>query len=283
MDLILLASCTLWKMKQNGGRKIMPSTYAHYRFGKAVYRALPKSIREIIRENKSLYLAGLHGPDILFYYKALFPNRINKIGFDMHGRKASEFFAASLGDLSEEQKAYIFGFICHFALDSACHGYIDEKIASSKVTHTEIEVEFDRMLMIKDGYDPVRHRLTGHILADIENSRVISSFFEGVTAKEVRRALRSMKFYNNLLIAPFMTQRCVVYFLLLATGNYKEMHGLLVNRKANPKCTDSNQELYRRYREAVGLAVELIENYCGVLDGTQEALLPYYHHTFGAQ
>ncbi len=261
----------------------MPSTYAHFRFGKEVYRSLPKPVRDIIRENKSLYMTGLHGPDILFYYKALFPNHVNKIGFAMHARKASEFFAPSLGDLSEEQKSYIFGFICHFALDSACHGYIDEKIAASKVTHTEIEVEFDRMLMIKDGYNPVRHRLTGHILASIENSRVISSFFEGVTAKEVKRALWSMKFYNNLLIAPFMTQRFVVYFLLLATGNYKEMHGLLVNRKANPKCSDSNQELYRRYRKAVSLAVELIENYCGVLAGEQEELLPYFERTFGAQ
>lgn len=261
----------------------MPSTYAHYRFGKEVYRALPKPVKKIIRENKSLYMTGLHGPDILFYYKALFPNRINKIGFTMHAHEALEFFAPTLGKLTEEQKSYIFGFICHFALDSACHRYIDEKIAASQVTHTEIEVEFDRMLMIQDGYDPVRHRLTGHILVSTGNSRVISSFFDGVTAKEVRRALRSMKFYNNLLIAPFMMKRCVVYFLLLITGNYKEMHGLMVNRRANPKCRDSNQELYRRYREAVDLAVELIENYCGVLDGTQEALLPYYHRTFGAQ
>ena len=261
----------------------MPSTYAHYRFGREVYRTLPRSIREIVRENKSLYMTGLHGPDILFYYKALFPNRINQIGFSMHGRPASEFFLRNVGELSEEQKAYLIGFICHFALDSACHGYIDEKIESSGITHTEIEVEFDRMLMIRDGHDPLRHRLTDHILANIENSRIISTTFRGVTQKHIKKSLRSMKFYNNLLVAPYMTKRLRIYFLLWITGNYKEMHGLLVNRRANPKCADSNRELYRRYKEAVPLAVELIRNYCEVLDGKQKELLPQFEHTFGAQ
>ena len=32
-------------------------------------------------------------------------------------------------------------------------GYIDEKIAKSGISHTEIEVEFDRNLMEKDGLD----------------------------------------------------------------------------------------------------------------------------------
>lgn len=261
----------------------MPSTYAHYRFGKKVYRSLPKDIREIIKENKSLYMTGLLGPDILFYYGALIPNKTNKIGFSMHGKKSSEFFNSTLRELSEEEKSYIFGFICHFALDSACHGYIDEKIAASGVPHVEIESEFDRMLMIKDGYDPVRHRLTNHILASIENSRVISGFFEGVTPAQVYRALRSMKHYNNLLVAPYMAKRLLIFGLLFITGNYKEMHGLVINKRANPKCADSNQELYRRYQEAVPLAVELIKNYCAVLEGKESRLHPHYEHTFGAE
>ena len=139
------------------------------------------------------------------------------------------------------------------------------------------------MLMIRDGHDPLRHRLTDHILANIENSRVISTTFRGVTQKHIKKSLRSMKFYNNLLVAPYMTKRLRIYFLLWITGNYKEMHGLLVNRRANPKCADSNRELYRRYKEAVPLAVELIRNYCEVLDGKQKELLPQFEHTFGAQ
>ena len=39
----------------------MPATYAHYKFGKKVYRALPGELREMIKENKAAYLLGLHG------------------------------------------------------------------------------------------------------------------------------------------------------------------------------------------------------------------------------
>ena len=49
----------------------MPSTYAHYRMGKELIKALPESRQTIIRNNMELYLIGLHGPDILFYYKPL--------------------------------------------------------------------------------------------------------------------------------------------------------------------------------------------------------------------
>lgn len=69
----------------------MPSTYAHYCFGKAVYRRLPQEIQEEIKAYSPLYMTGLHGPDILFYYKPLKSNAINRIGYGMHGRPADEF------------------------------------------------------------------------------------------------------------------------------------------------------------------------------------------------
>lgn len=62
--------------------------------------------------------------------------------------------------------AYLYGFICHFALDHSCHGYIEEKIQKSGVTHAEIEVEFDRMLLEKHGHNPITSHLTNHIPTD---------------------------------------------------------------------------------------------------------------------
>ena len=49
----------------------MPTTYTHYRFGMDVLSQLPDSLKKEIEKNLSLYHIGLHGPDILFYYKAL--------------------------------------------------------------------------------------------------------------------------------------------------------------------------------------------------------------------
>ena len=42
--------------------------------------------------NYHLALIGLHGPDILFYYKPLKSNLVNRIGYGMHGRPGIEFF-----------------------------------------------------------------------------------------------------------------------------------------------------------------------------------------------
>lgn len=144
----------------------MPSTYAHYRLGQQVRRELEGNERKIIEKYPQLYLIGLHGPDILFYYKPLRPNPVNQIGYDLHGHSGKEFFERAKNIINSQKEkepflAYTYGVLNHFALDVSCHGYIDEKIAASGISHTEIEVEFDRMLMLMDGKDPLRQNLDG--------------------------------------------------------------------------------------------------------------------------
>ena len=155
----------------------MPSTYAHYRLGLEVKNNLGATERKVVEEYLELFMIGLHGPDILFYFNPLFNNQVNQIGYSMHGRPGKEFFKNAAEVIKQHPGnnaylSYVYDFICHFTLDETCHGYIDEKIAASGISHTEIEVEFDRMLMVKDGYDPIRHKLTGHIVPSIENAAV---------------------------------------------------------------------------------------------------------------
>ncbi len=267
----------------------MPSTYAHYRLGQEVLGQLPGGIRTTINSYKQLYDIGLHGPDILFYYKPLWSCPVNKQGYDMHGRSGREFFenaakVISRLDARDERAAlaYVYGFCCHFALDVSCHEYIDEKIAASGVSHTEIEVEFDRSLMIKDGFNPLTHSLTDHIIPTHENADIIRKFYDNLTTDEVIQALDGMIKYNKLLIAPSHLKRYLIYALLGITGNYKEMHGLLVNYKANPQCTDSTEKLYKLYDNAVRLAVRLI----GEFRDSASGALPFnkiYDYTFGGK
>ena len=244
----------------------MPSTYAHYRMGQEVAKQLSGSVREIIMDNKELYDIGLYGPDILFYYHPLKADPVNSIGYELHEHSGKYFFkrAAKLIETSPKKKeglAYIFGFICHFALDATCHGYIDEKIAKSGISHTEIEVEFDRNLMEKDGLDPIHHELTGYIIPSIKNAEVIAAFFPGTDSKQIEKALKGMIQYNHLLLAPSKLKRKFIYTLLRLTGNYKEMHGLMVNFEANPACEDSTRKLEQLYQVAEERAVCLIDEY----------------------
>ena len=233
--------------------------------------------------------SGQHGPDIRFYDKARTVNRVNAVGFGQHEKPAAEFFgpAAALVrtmpvDDRGLSRAYIMGFLCHFALDSACHGYIEQKIHVSGVTHTEIEGEFDRCLMAEQGLDPVRQDLTGHIHSTAEHSRVIAPFFPTVTPKEVEKSLRSMIFYNRLLVAPSAWGRNLVKAVLKLSGNYTEMHGLVVNRQPNPLCKDSNQMLTRLYVRAIPEARHLIETWLDTAAGR----CPWddlYRYTFGSK
>ena len=104
----------------------MPTTYAHYKFGKEVMSALPRPLQNAIENNRELFDIGLHGPDILFYYRAAVKNRVSGQGYELHEKMADEFFEHAVQVIGEEDnpaaaRAYIYGFICHFALDSECH------------------------------------------------------------------------------------------------------------------------------------------------------------------
>lgn len=265
----------------------MPSTYAHYQFGLQVRILLPSSIQELLYQEKQLYEIGLHGPDLLFYYHPLFSNPISAVGFSLHEQPAVSFFERarerllSTPDLNPSL-AYILGFLCHFVLDSSCHPYIEETIRTTGIPHTEIEMEFDRWLLEMAGYDPLRQCLTKHIQPSLFNAGCIAPFFPGVEIPEVYKALRSMVFYNRLLLAPSAWKRQLIFLLMRLTRNYPEMHGMVMSRTPNPACRDSTEELLSRYDRAVPLAVSLITQYVDSLK-TGEPLSHVYQHTFGAK
>ena len=79
----------------------MPSTYAHYRLGQEVYKSVSALARTAIKSHKELFDIGLHGPDILFYYRPLAVCTINKQGYDMHARSGLEFFKRAGGIFCE--------------------------------------------------------------------------------------------------------------------------------------------------------------------------------------
>lgn len=263
----------------------MPSSYAHYRMGQDVRKDVTKDAGKIIEDYPELYLIGLHGPDILFYYKPLGKNIVNQTGYEMHERPGREFFTQA-GEIikkhsgQEAYLAYIYGFLCHFALDVTCHGYIEQKIQESGISHAEIEVEFDRELLVMDGLDPIREKLTTHIVPSGENADVIKDFYPGITEKQVEKALKGMIFYTNFLVAPSKLKRQLIYTGLKLAGHYDGMKGQIVNYEKNPACADSTEILLKLYPKAEELAVQLIEEYNAFLKDDQP-LKEIYQYTFG--
>ena len=184
----------------------MPSTYAHRRFGADVLVQLPRELREKITPYRPLYDMGLHGPDLMFYYRALQSNPVNRLGNAMHEQPGRVFFTRARGVVNTARNknaalAYALGFVCHFALDSTCHPYVERYTRESGVSHCEIETEFDNQLMREDGLDPMHFFTAGHIRPNREFAKIIAPFYENVTADETYGAMRGMVRVHHLLQA----------------------------------------------------------------------------------
>lgn len=244
----------------------MPTTYAHYRLGDEVAKKLPASAKETVSAYRGLFDIGVHGPDIFFYHNPILKSDLVRLGEQMHHESGATFFkrAASVirkNDQKEAHKAYMYGFLCHFAMDVTCHGYIGEMIEKTGIGHFEIEAEYDRELLQKDGYEAVSKCLTHHLYATDEHASVISDFWKEVSVKQTKQTLKRMIFFLNVLRAPSRIKRTVLFGLMKLVGFYESLHGLVINYKENPMCRESTDWLMKHFDTAVSLAVELITEY----------------------
>lgn len=291
----------------------MPTTYAHYRFGRDVYKCLPQRVQEMIRSHGGLYNIGLHGPDLLFYYKVLQKNPVNQTGFAMHDRPGKEFFEqaalvmqkkssrqlyrdsprhnlrtksgqrspASFGSFIASSKyTYVFGFLCHFALDSNCHPYVEYMVRETGISHSEIEAELDRDLMLRDGLNPMTCRPTSHLKARLFYGGIIAKFFPSITASQILTSIRSMRLCCNLLAPSGKKLRFVIRFLMKGGHLPKAVREMVIKERPNPACAPITRELERRYLTAIPTAAELIVNF---IEHVEEGapLDERLNHTFG--
>lgn len=264
----------------------MPSTYAHYRFGQEVLAHLPKSLRKTILQQEELFHIGVHGPDILFYYKPLYVNPVNHIGHEMHKHSGRHYFQW-VGELLKQEAyptsklAYVYGFLCHFALDRACHGYVNDRVAASGVSHTEIEMEFDRRLLVYDGYHPFQTSLITHIRPSEENAWIIAELYPAVSTPQIKKALDSFVYYNELLRVPDRAKRCVIDKALEISGHTDIKH-MMMSLEPNPMCRKSNETLAGLYKAGLKDAVRHVAEYVDVIEGN----LPWsswYNENFESQ
>ena len=260
----------------------MPTTYAHYRFGCDVLSGLSPEIQDVITRHRSLFDFGVHGPDLLFYYKPLGKNSVNQIGYRSHERTGRDFFAqaASAAQSAREKEAalaYLYGVLCHFTLDRECHPYVAQK-EKTGVSHSAIEASFDRYLMEKDGLEPVTHCVTRHLHPSRESAAVIAPFYPPLTEQEVYQAEKSMRCYLNLLVASGLKRKGLLAAMSLA--GKASMGDMFVPLRPNPNCADSDEILFSHYQDALELSKELFAQLCGYLSGAGD-LGPGFDHTFG--
>ena len=253
----------------------MPSTYAHYRFGQDVLKALPAKYRDTLLQEEDLFNIGLHGPDLLFYYKPFSHHPLHAEGGRMHRLTGREFFTEAGRTFLERgarraDYVYLCGFMCHFALDRACHGYINDFERDRQVSHAEIESELDRSLLEEDGIDPIRTNLGAQIHATKRAASVIAPYFPGVEQKAVFRGIQSLNRFNLLLTLPGRLGYQWVDRILQRLPSYEFIHGHMINLEPDPLCAQSNLDLRKIYENAIEDACLFIRNFVPAVRGRKE-------------
>ena len=243
----------------------MPTTYAHDLFGKMVYHRLDPEIQEKIKKYQTTYQIGLHGPDILFYVRPFHKNRFNQMAHRLHREEAAGFFERGRELYqktgNEEILVYLLGFICHFMLDSTCHPYISEYMKKTGARHDEIETEFDRALMVRTGKDPFHYQPGSVIRIEKNSVDAISEVMEGMSHKDIVRALMGSKFYTRLPICDSEKKRKIKLAVARSLFIYRLADGRIIRKEPKLICLESTDHLTQLFLQAVPEAAAMINGY----------------------
>lgn len=182
----------------------MPASYAHYRFGKLLLPSLPPNARQCIQRFRRMYDMGLQGPDFFFYYNPFMTTATGQLGSTFHRQSGRDFFrnACKAAD-SEAARAYLYGLLAHYCLDSACHPFIRQLSVIGEAEHVALESEFERFLLVRDK-EPSPHTfdMSRYFKVTRGECMTIAEFYPGSTGGKVSRGIRFMSLFIRLLCHP---------------------------------------------------------------------------------
>lgn len=229
----------------------MPSAYAHLRFGNQSLPRLPGEANILIRHFNRLYDVGLQGPDLFFYYNPLLRTEIGALGYHFHMQSGKEFFGHAIRAFraapSDGARAYLYGVLGHYCLDSVCHPYVREVAAEGKIGHTEMETEFDRLLMARDGIAlPHRHSLRQHFRLTRGECATAAAFYNPVGTAAIRRCVRNMQMVSRLTT----TKHRRMVRKIMGIGGKVGLE-MVMTESPNENCDETDRVLLGLYGDAL--------------------------------
>ena len=240
----------------------MPSLYAHYRFGTGLLPEMPGDARRTIQRFRQLFDMGLHGPDIFFYSSPILRSGANFLGVKYHEQTGEDFFARVCRNLrlmpSEAANAYLYGVLCHYCLDTVCHPYVVEVAAKGEVTHAQLETEFERLLLERDGKIPAcSYDMSGRLQLTPGECETVARFYPPASANQIRDSVKSMAMFTKLFATREGVSRTVVEKGIRAVS--KSHIGMFMAEKPLPLCLPYLPDLEKCYDQAVALFPTMLE------------------------
>ena len=182
----------------------MPANYAHHRFGKEILKTMPADARQCIQRFRRMFDAGLQGPDIFFYYNPYWKTAVGELGKTFHRMDGVSLFPiACKAASSEAARAYLYGLLGHYCLDSACHPYIRQLVDIGEAEHVPLESEFERYLLAKDGEpSPHTYDMSKRFHLTRGECMTVSAFYPPATGANVSQSVRFLAFAVKFLAGP---------------------------------------------------------------------------------
>lgn len=239
----------------------MPGNYAHYRFGQELISHMDPRQQRIIGRFRQLYDMGLHGPDLFYYTDSLLLKTDGKPGKQFHELTGKAFFEQACQGArtqgSEGMTAYLCGLLAHYTLDSTCHPFIHRN-TTDKLTHDQIETEFDRYLLNMDGHKPAHlYDCSRHMSLSDGEAALIAPLYPGMSAAQVKSCARNMKRSARLLTMPKGFRRDLSTAVLSRIA--PQTAHRIMPLHANRACASLDPSLLRLYEMAASRYDLLLE------------------------
>ena len=242
----------------------MPYYYAHLSLGAQVLSQLPQELSLLLNRERSAFDLGCLGPDPLFFYRPTLPNPVRREGVAMHARSALPVFGRLREAVEEDapmSAGYAAGFLCHLALDSACHGWIDRRAAEGTVTHLAMEAEFDRLLMERDdlvslGRSYLPPMPSGEVFAAAARA------YQHTSPKQLEEGYRSMR-RDTALFARLSGHRLSrpANRAVGALPGLKALQGIFLTADSHDAYAESNEYLTRQLAATVEAAAKQTQRF----------------------
>lgn len=239
----------------------MPNYFTHITFGARVLAALPQKPRSSLERERAAFDLGCLGPDVLFFYYTPAHNQVRAEGMELHHQSALPVFRRLRAGMEAGVPlagGYAAGFLCHLALDSACHPYVNTRAARGDITHLAMEAELDRLLMERAGLR-VKSRTQLPPISDPAVFRAAALAYTAAGPGQIARGYRAMRRDTKLLARFYGTRFGRAASRLSARiGPLKNTVGVILGREPAPASAETTAALLSLLDQSVPTAAEQI-------------------------
>lgn len=138
----------------------MPNIITHKIFAEEVLKQIKKKdVHSMIEKYPQIFYIGSNGPDFLFFshvkpWETYKSHALNRLGSKMHSQHINAFYQTAIEcvqsqkdeHIKELMSVYLFGHLCHWALDKTTHPYIFYRTGNCKGVSSGYHHRFESMM-----------------------------------------------------------------------------------------------------------------------------------------